>query len=451
MGSVENLAENIRRLRKQAGLTQEGLAAKLFLSGQAVSKWERGDSYPEITMLPALADALNATADELLRAPALTQEEIAEITERTWVDKDRQRPLTPEERLAALPELEKALERHPEVTFFRTTLANHHSMMADADWQAGDLEAAKAQYRRVLEVLEPLRNHPEPGDDYYGSDTEYLRAVARYRLGEERDLLWLPVALFRMPHGVNLAQSAMGRDFYYLTQHSILQELNSMTATFSILAFRDPQPGEARLYTELPGTEPWALTPDEKLEMRALSVTLLELMGGGKPRGTLLMQLVLARALVIQQAANEGKRERVLSELRELRALCTPEVIREDLAISDAIRKVLFWRMGKPAPDGTPKPETASGAVTRADAVAALSDEERARFFTPISSLPALKYRYVGDVSPDQPPLGLTTLPMLDLDDSRYDFLRDEPEFRGYADYFSDIIRGTRGKYGMDG
>ena len=134
MGSVENLAENIRRLRKQAGLTQEGLAAKLFISGQAVSKWERGESYPEITMLPALADALNATADELLRAPALTQEEIAEIAERTWVDKEHQRALTPEERLAALPELEKALERHPEVTSFRTTLASHYSMMADTDW-----------------------------------------------------------------------------------------------------------------------------------------------------------------------------------------------------------------------------------------------------------------------------------------------------------------------------
>ena len=451
MGSVENLSENIRRLRKQAGLTQEALAAKLFISGQAVSKWERGESYPEITMLPALADALNATADELLRAPALTQVEIAEIAERTWVDKEHQRALTPEERLAALPELEKALERHPEVTFFRTTLASHYSMMADTDWQSGNLEAAKAKYRKVLEVLEPVRDYPEPGDDYYSSDTEYLRVVARYRLGEERDLLWLPVVLFRMPHGVSLAQAGMGRDFYYLIQHSILQELSSMTAAFSMLAFRDPQPGEARLYAELPGTEPWALTPEEKLETRALSVTLLELMGGGKPQGTLLMQLVQARALVIQQAANEGKRERVLSELQALRALCTPEVIREDLAISDVIRKVLFWRMGDPAPDGTPKPETKSGAVTRADAVAALSPEERSRFFTPISALPALKFRYAGDISVDYPPLGLSALQMLDLGNACYDFLRDDPEFQACADYFTAIIRDARKKYGMDG
>lgn len=57
----------IAQLRREKGLTQQGLADSLSVTNKAVSKWETGDGYPEITMLPTLADALGVTADELLR------------------------------------------------------------------------------------------------------------------------------------------------------------------------------------------------------------------------------------------------------------------------------------------------------------------------------------------------------------------------------------------------
>jgi transcriptional regulator with XRE-family HTH domain len=60
-----NLGSRIRELRKKNGLTQEQLAASLNISAQAVSKWEIGASYPDMTMIPALASLFRVTLDEL--------------------------------------------------------------------------------------------------------------------------------------------------------------------------------------------------------------------------------------------------------------------------------------------------------------------------------------------------------------------------------------------------
>ena len=60
------IGENIKRMRRKRNLTQEEMAAHLGISFQSVSKWERGDGYPDITMLPALANYFGISVDELL-------------------------------------------------------------------------------------------------------------------------------------------------------------------------------------------------------------------------------------------------------------------------------------------------------------------------------------------------------------------------------------------------
>ena len=63
--------ENLIRARKARGMTQEELAAKRNVSRQAVSKWETGDSLPDLYKLAALADELGVSTDELCgREPA---------------------------------------------------------------------------------------------------------------------------------------------------------------------------------------------------------------------------------------------------------------------------------------------------------------------------------------------------------------------------------------------
>lgn len=60
------IGENIKRMRRERDLTQEEMATHLGISFQSISKWERGDGYPDITMLPALANYFGISIDELL-------------------------------------------------------------------------------------------------------------------------------------------------------------------------------------------------------------------------------------------------------------------------------------------------------------------------------------------------------------------------------------------------
>ena len=59
--------------RKEKGYTQKELAARLFVSDKAVSKWERGLSMPDISLLMPLADILDVTVTELLESRKLDQ------------------------------------------------------------------------------------------------------------------------------------------------------------------------------------------------------------------------------------------------------------------------------------------------------------------------------------------------------------------------------------------
>ena len=60
------LNENIKRLRKAKGLSQEELAIKMNVVRQTISKWENGLSVPDSSMLISLADELDTTVSELL-------------------------------------------------------------------------------------------------------------------------------------------------------------------------------------------------------------------------------------------------------------------------------------------------------------------------------------------------------------------------------------------------
>ena len=60
------LGQRIQERRKQQGLTQEQLGNDLFVSPQAVSKWENGESLPDIGTFPALCKTLGTSADALL-------------------------------------------------------------------------------------------------------------------------------------------------------------------------------------------------------------------------------------------------------------------------------------------------------------------------------------------------------------------------------------------------
>lgn len=63
------LGSNIVAYRKQQGLTQAGLAEKLNYSDKAVSKWERGESMPDVLTLVQVADLFGISVNDLLTDP----------------------------------------------------------------------------------------------------------------------------------------------------------------------------------------------------------------------------------------------------------------------------------------------------------------------------------------------------------------------------------------------
>lgn len=62
---IIHFGQNIAACRKERAMTQEQLAQELGITGQAVSKWENGQSYPDIQFLPKLADLFEVSLDEL--------------------------------------------------------------------------------------------------------------------------------------------------------------------------------------------------------------------------------------------------------------------------------------------------------------------------------------------------------------------------------------------------
>lgn len=80
------LPANLKKYRIAKGLTQEEVAAFLGITAQSVSKWERGESYPDITFLPALANIFETSVDLLIGMDAIRAEETRYNIHKTAVE-----------------------------------------------------------------------------------------------------------------------------------------------------------------------------------------------------------------------------------------------------------------------------------------------------------------------------------------------------------------------------
>ena len=76
------LGSNIAAYRKRQGLTQAGLAEKLNYSDKAVSKWERGESMPDVLTLVQLAELFCISVNDLLTDPNQLPEETGAVVQK---------------------------------------------------------------------------------------------------------------------------------------------------------------------------------------------------------------------------------------------------------------------------------------------------------------------------------------------------------------------------------
>lgn len=68
----QTLGAKIAQLRKQQGMTQQALADRMGVTDKAVSKWERDLSCPDIKSVPALAEVLGVSVEELMQTEKKT-------------------------------------------------------------------------------------------------------------------------------------------------------------------------------------------------------------------------------------------------------------------------------------------------------------------------------------------------------------------------------------------
>ncbi len=108
---TNSIGSNIKKWRKQKGLTQEELADQLGVTGQAVSRWESGVGMPDISFVVPLAQILGVTTDTLFgmeenMGDASELRRIKEKVEAMWSN-------SPEERLELSEYLKRECEKNP--------------------------------------------------------------------------------------------------------------------------------------------------------------------------------------------------------------------------------------------------------------------------------------------------------------------------------------------------
>lgn len=80
-----SLGNNIKTFRKKLGLTQEELASQLYVTSQAVSKWESENGLPDTAQIVPFAKALNVTTDSLFGMDSNTTDYDKEEAEKSKI------------------------------------------------------------------------------------------------------------------------------------------------------------------------------------------------------------------------------------------------------------------------------------------------------------------------------------------------------------------------------
>ena len=76
----------IAELRKQKNLTQKQLAEKLNVSDKAISRWETGKGYPDVSSLVALSEFFSVSVNELLAGDRIEKAALSEVAEKNVID-----------------------------------------------------------------------------------------------------------------------------------------------------------------------------------------------------------------------------------------------------------------------------------------------------------------------------------------------------------------------------
>lgn len=144
------IAENLKSLRKGKELTQEEVAEMLGVTAQSVSKWERGDTFPDITLLPALANLYKTSIDAIIGMDKMNDRQT-----RTTIFTKGHNHLREGDINAAITVYSEALKTFPNDEGIMSDL----SMALALDGDPAKLSQAIALCERVLSSAQSERVH----------------------------------------------------------------------------------------------------------------------------------------------------------------------------------------------------------------------------------------------------------------------------------------------------
>ena len=143
-----NIAKVLVNKRKEKSITQDELASYLGVSKAAVSKWETGQSYPDVTFLPQLAAYFNISIDELIDyKPQMTKEDIQKRY-RSLASDFASKPFD-----VVMEECHKTIKKYyscfPLLLQMGGLIINHIELVKDPQKKAEVVEEAKGLFARV--------------------------------------------------------------------------------------------------------------------------------------------------------------------------------------------------------------------------------------------------------------------------------------------------------------
>jgi transcriptional regulator with XRE-family HTH domain len=176
-----NIGKIIVAMRREKGLTQEDLAAYIGVSKASVSKWETGQSYPDITLLPQLSAYFNISIDTLMGySPQLTPADIKALYHRLAED------FATRAFAEVLTECEAIIKKYyscfPLLLQMAILLINHH-MLAD------DAEKGRAILENTVQLCQRIQTDSD--DRFLIRDAMSMEATSYLMLNQPTQIMKL--------------------------------------------------------------------------------------------------------------------------------------------------------------------------------------------------------------------------------------------------------------------
>jgi len=174
-----NIAQVLVRKRKEKGITQDDLANYIGVSKASVSKWETGQSYPDVTFLPQLASYFNISVDEMLDyKPQMSKEEIRRLYKRLSTD------FAAKPADGVIDECHQIIKKYyscfPLLLQMGILLVNHANLFQEPQRIKAVIAEAKELFVRVKE---------ESDDVSLSRQALYMEALCNLTLGDPQSVL----------------------------------------------------------------------------------------------------------------------------------------------------------------------------------------------------------------------------------------------------------------------